>query len=350
MEYIIEALNILHPGKRKDKEGKPHQEDSIYPADAHPSANDRLFVICDGMGGHDAGEIASSTVCRAIGEYITGRCDINGETFSPEILHDALDTAFDALDSHDTGAALKMGTTMAMLKLYDKGAIVAHIGDTRVYHIRPGDGRHSHTRVLHRTFDHSLVFEMIKANIMTEEDARVSPHRNVITKALQPHLDHRPEPDITKITDIRPGDYFYVCSDGMIENMDIPELEKIFSTDDIVLIHQTLLEQTRDNDDNHSAFIVHIKSVTGDEADLSDAFDAVSLPPSVTPASADARIDNTGDETDATSSLSHDNQEESDDTDTKAHGSRRRRIAITLTAVIISILAILACLAGYLQL
>lgn len=349
MEYIIEALNILHPGKRKDKDGKPHQEDFIYPADAHPSASDRLFVICDGMGGHDAGEIASSTVCRAIGEYITGRCDIKGEHFSPGILHDAIDTAFDALDSHDTGAALKMGTTMAMLKLYDKGAIVAHIGDSRVYHIRPGAGRNAHAKVLHRTFDHSLVFEMIKANVMTEEEARVSPHRNVITKALQPHLDHRPEPDITKITDILPGDYFYVCSDGMIENMDIPELESIFSTDDIEHIHQTLLDQTRDNDDNHSAFIVHIKSVTGtvDEADLSDAFDAVSQPPSVIPPPADADTDK---ETSADSTHSDDIQDESDDTANTSHRSRHRRTVITLIAIVISILAILACLAGYLQL
>ncbi len=348
MEYIIEALNISHPGKRKDKDGKPHQEDSIYPAEAHPSASDRLFLICDGMGGHDAGEVASSTVCRAIGEYITGRCDTEGEDFSPEILHDAIDSAFDALDSHDTGAAMKMGTTMAMLKLYDKGAVIAHIGDSRVYHIRPGDDDDTPAKVLHRTFDHSLVFEMIQANVMTEEEARLSPHRNVITKAMQPHLEHRPEPDITKITDIRPGDYFYVCSDGMIENMDIPEIERIFAGNDIEQIHQTLLDETSDNDDNHSAFIIHIKSVTGtgDEADLYDAFDAVSQTPSVIPPPADAHTDK---ETSADSTHSEDILDESDDTVNTSHGSRHRRTVITLIAIVISILAILACLAGYLQ-
>lgn len=287
MEYIIEVKYIMHPGKRKDKYGNPHQEDAIFPAEEQIKASDRLFVLCDGMGGHDSGEVASATVCQAIGSYITSHCDPSGD-FTPEDLSKAMDSAFDALDAVDNGASMKMGTTMTLLKLYDRGAVVAHIGDSRVYHIRQGDKPES-TSVLHRTADHSLVFEMINAGIISEIDARRSPHRNVITRALQPHLESRPKPDITIIRDIRPGDYFYVCSDGMIENMDYPELMEIFSkhsgsSDEIERIRQTLLDLTEENDDNHSAFIVHIIDVKTDGAEAThDEFDTVALSPTPTP-------------------------------------------------------------------
>lgn len=285
MKYIIQVRYIMHPGKRKDKSGNSHQEDSIYPSDKQLNDSDRFFVLCDGMGGHDAGEVASQTVCQAIGEYITSHCDPQGD-FSRDILEKSIDYAFDALDAVDTGATQKMGTTMALLKLYNKGAVVAHIGDSRVYHIRPGNDKES-TQVLHRTCDHSLVFDMIKAGIMTEEDARNSPHKNVITKALQPHLDSRPKPDITKIKDIQAGDYFYICSDGMIENMDSEELRIIFAKDphnDIDHIRETLLNLTEENRDNHSAFIVYIESVnTIDGENLTDNFEDTCPAPSVTP-------------------------------------------------------------------
>lgn len=284
MEFSIEVIHLMHPGKRKDPAGNPHQEDSIFPEAEKLNHSDRFFVVCDGMGGHDSGEVASDTVCRAMGDYITSECDAQGD-FSHKDLNNAIDAAFRALDAADTGAARKMGTTMAMLKLYDKGAIVAHIGDSRVYHIRPQEN-HDTAEVLHRTYDHSLVFNMVKAGIMTEEEARTSPHKNVITKALQPHLEHQPKPDITKITDIRPGDFFYLCSDGMLENMDSPELGEIFSKegDDLTRLRDTLLDLTEENHDNHTAIIVHILSVEKPEdEDLSDDFDKFTSKPEETP-------------------------------------------------------------------
>lgn len=351
MEYNIEVLNIMHPGKRKDKDGNPHQEDAIFPAEEQLKDSDRLFVLCDGMGGHDSGEVASATVCQAIGSYITAHCPQGN--FTPENLDGAIEAAFDALDDVDTGASLKMGTTMVMLMLYNKGAVVAHIGDSRVYHIRPGDDGKS-AKVLHRTADHSLVFEMINAGIMTEEDARRSPHRNVITKALQPHLESRPRPDITKIKDIRPGDFFYVCSDGMIENMDIPELEEIFASGDIRLIRQTLLALTEENDDNHAAFIIRIKSVesTGNEKDLTDDFDDISLPPSVLPSS--AGTDSGADTPDYKRTIlltpRHESEErEFENHDTASRDKRNRQLIIKIIAAITTILAILACLAALLN-
>ena len=67
MEYRIKALSIYEFGQRKDGQGNPHQEDWLYPAHGQADdESDRTFILCDGMGGHDAGEVASSTVCEAI--------------------------------------------------------------------------------------------------------------------------------------------------------------------------------------------------------------------------------------------------------------------------------------------
>ena len=70
MKYVIDAYSIWEFGKRKDAEGNPHQEDSLYPAHGSLSDADRTFILCDGMGGHDAGEMASATVCEAMSRSV----------------------------------------------------------------------------------------------------------------------------------------------------------------------------------------------------------------------------------------------------------------------------------------
>ena len=102
MEYKINALSIYEYGKRTDKEGNPHQEDWLYPA--HGDADnerDRLFILCDGMGGHEAGEVASRAVCEAMSGCIVEAME-RGEEFSEGLLNDALAAAYDLLDERDT--------------------------------------------------------------------------------------------------------------------------------------------------------------------------------------------------------------------------------------------------------
>ena len=76
MEYKIKALSIYECGQRKDKDGNPHQEDWIYPGHGQADSDrDRMFILCDGMGGHDAGEVASSTVCEAMSATVNDALD-----------------------------------------------------------------------------------------------------------------------------------------------------------------------------------------------------------------------------------------------------------------------------------
>ena len=255
-------------GQRKDSSGLPHQEDSIYPAEGNLSDKDRLFILCDGMGGHDAGEVASATVCDAMSRSILNDGHDEEGVFIEADFANALAAAFEALDEKDTYAAKKMGTTLTLLKFHNKGAFIAHIGDSRVYHIRPGETGKD-TLVLHETSDHSLVNDLIKVGELTREEAKSAGQKNVITRAIQPHLDSRPKAEIFETSDIKSGDYFYMCSDGMLEQSEMDNgtsLRNIFSNEGGSVENKVkiLRSVTEGNNDNHSAFIIHIEHVYDD--------------------------------------------------------------------------------------
>lgn len=257
MKYIIKAYNILELGQRTN------QEDSIFPALGEVRDSDRLFILCDGMGGHESGEVASSTVCGAMSRYILQNCpDPEGE-FSDEMFGRSLAFALDELDKKDTGAQKKMGTTMTFLKLHNKGCTIAHIGDSRVYHIRPGQTPQE-TRILHQTSDHSLVNDLVKLGEITAEEAKYSKQKNVITRAMQPCMERRPKADIYHTHDIKAGDYFFMCSDGILEDWDDDNVKYTFCNkggrSDNEKI-EMLVKATSMHKDNHSAIIIHVMKV-----------------------------------------------------------------------------------------
>lgn len=268
MKFKLKAYSILEYGQRKDAFGNPHQEDCIFPPPGSTGQDSRLFILCDGMGGHDAGEVASATVCEAMSRAVGIGAHDDSESFTRQDFESALEAAYDALDSKDNGAEKKMGTTMTFLKLHREGAFIAHIGDSRVYHIRPGKTGDD-TEILSVTEDHSLVNDLIKIGELTREEARLSKQKNVITRAMQPGMERRCNADILTTSDIRPGDYFYMCSDGMLEQPDMENgesLKNIFSDEGGPAENKVniLRSVTADNRDNHSAIVVYISDVSDD--------------------------------------------------------------------------------------
>lgn len=267
MKYNLRIYSIWEYGQRKDAEGNPHQEDCVYPLPKDIKDTDRTFILCDGMGGHDAGEVASATVCEAMAESIRNDGHDADGVFSDNDLQNALSDAFKALDEKDSGAVKKMGTTMTFLKFHNDGVTIAHIGDSRIYHIRPGKTGQD-TEILFQTEDHSLINDLIKVGELTKEEARHSHQKNIITRAIQPHLERKPQADIYHTSDIKAGDYFYMCSDGMLEQSDMEDgttLCNIFSKEggpDMQKV-DILRDVTEDNHDNHTAFIIRVEKVEG---------------------------------------------------------------------------------------
>lgn len=256
MKFSIQPYSIYELGKRE------RQEDSIYPSHGAATNKDRLFILCDGMGGHSAGDVASATVCEALSCVIIAQQSGSGDAFAEEDFRLALAQAYDVLDTKDNGAAKKMGTTLTFLKFHSKGAMIAHIGDSRVYHIRPGKTPET-TKILFQTLDHSLVNDLVKVGELTPEEAKTSSQRNIITRAMQPLMSRRSKADIYNTSDIQTGDYFMLCSDGILEQMDDADIQEIFS-DKIATPEEkvkTIIAATQNNSDNHSAYLIQVVGV-----------------------------------------------------------------------------------------
>ena len=244
----------LHPPLSIHEIGqRDNQEDAIAQWDNH------LFVLCDGMGGHEKGEVASQTVCQSLTTWFEK--NVNPEdSFTDDQLREAIEYAYQALDQYTDDSLRQMGTTLTLLYIGNNGVIAAHMGDSRIYHIRPDVG------MLYQSRDHSLVFDLFQAGEITYEEMATYPQKNIVTRAMTPGEDNRMRPDIIHISDIQPEDYFYMCSDGMLEQMDNDQLVALLTSQlSDEEKRNKLIEPTKGNQDNHSAWIIHVKDVIKEE-------------------------------------------------------------------------------------
>lgn len=244
---------------------KSNQEDCIYPA--HLSSSDSVFILCDGMGGHERGEVAASTVAETMGAELAEAAR-NGTYIDPTVFCRSLGTAYDALDRLPVDdPKRKPGTTLTCLCLNRESYLAAHIGDSRIYHVRPSlfDPVSSELGIIYRSEDHSLVRQLVRAGQITEEEARTHPRRNVITRAMQPQLATRFNATVLESDDILPGDYFFLCSDGVLEQLSDRRLCEILAEPgltDAERLDAILAECDRGTNDNHTCILVPIEDVT----------------------------------------------------------------------------------------
>lgn len=245
---LYPPLSIHEIGQRTN------QEDTIAQWD------NRLFVLCDGMGGHEKGEVASQTVCQSLVKWFEN--NIKDDTFSDDQFLAALEQAYSELDTFDNASLRKMGTTLTLLYIHSAGITAAHMGDSRIYHIRPNLG------ILYQSRDHSLVFDLFQSGEISYDEMKSFVQKNIVTRAMTPGEDNRMRPDIIHITDIQPGDYFYMCTDGMLEQMNNNELVALLSSDiSDENKRQHLIAATANNQDNHSAWLIHVKDVIREDVD-----------------------------------------------------------------------------------
>lgn len=172
-----------------------------------------LFMVADGMGAHAVGELASKMACDNIPHNYTKS--------KSGIPSDAITKAYREVGSliHSRASANKdfqgMGTTCSTLLLLPDGALIAHVGDSRVYRVRQG-------RIDQLSFDHSLVWELVRRNHLSPEHANLAVPKNVITRSLGP--DPNVEVDIEGPLAVEPGDVYLLCSDGLSGPVNDPEL------------------------------------------------------------------------------------------------------------------------------
>lgn len=179
-----------------------------------------LFVVCDGMGGGPAGGNASMLAVQSIVMNVQKKPQ--GQN-PKDVLYNAIveTNAFLRKNVKEHLELMGMGTTCVAVLVTQNKAIIGHVGDSRLYHLRSG-------KLLFRTADHSLVGEMVRKGELTEEDARRASNSNVITRSLGLRESVEPEMDII---DIKPYDRIVLCTDGVWGMMSEEELVQAFSRD-----------------------------------------------------------------------------------------------------------------------
>lgn len=253
----INAMNITlaQPYAITDKGKRSNNEDAIFPPPESDFQNQKLFIVCDGVGGAEKGEIASNLACESINSYFKAFSSTR-EAIDKSFVQKAIEyteTRFeDYISNHPE--ATGMATTLTLAYLGKSQITIAHIGDSRIYHIREG-------QIIHKTEDHSLVNYLVKTGQLTPEEALAFPKKNIILRAIQG--SHNPaEVDVAILTNIMPGDYLFLCTDGVLEKIDDEKLMGIFKKGGSnccaikEMISDICAEKSRDN---YSFYIIPIQ-------------------------------------------------------------------------------------------
>lgn len=254
LEAALEMVALSDSGMVRS-----HNEDSIGTL---PERG--LAILADGMGGYNAGEVASGIAVSLIAaEMKQSLADQNpaqvdqatGRTAAERLLREQVERAnasvYQAAQSQPQYSG--MGTTLVVALFFDNRVAVAHIGDSRAYRLR-GD------ELTQITKDHSLLQEQIDSGMITKEEARLSTHKNLVTRALG--IDPQVEPEI-HIHDAKPEDIYLLCSDGLNDMVEDEEIRLTLLTlrANLPLAARQLIQLANDNGgrDNVSVVLVRVR-------------------------------------------------------------------------------------------
>ncbi|OQY45138.1 MAG: hypothetical protein B6242_11220 [Anaerolineaceae bacterium 4572_78] len=226
MTDIIDFFGDSHQGSRGNNEDSfwPNLQDDVsHPQDKIDSKG-FLYVVADGVGGHQAGERASQQAIELVTDlYYNDDSNTDIATSLRKAIENTNDQIFD--DSQNDPDLVGMATTITAIVLHkvntgEYNAVIANVGDSRTYLIRQSE-------IQQLTRDHTWVEEQVQAGILTPEEARIHPQRNIVTRSLggYPTTDV----DIFKLVPVEPYDTIMLCSDGLNAVMEDYEIADLVS-------------------------------------------------------------------------------------------------------------------------
>lgn len=226
-------------------------QDFVFTSETPVGNLPNLFVVADGMGGHKAGDFASSYAVEVL--LSTIREDENSNPV--KIIRAAIETANTQLlrEASDNEAMSGMGTTMVLVTIVGHYAYVANVGDSRLYLI-------DENKILQITKDHSLVEEMVRMGEISRDDARNHPDKNIITRALGAGRDVDVDFFDVRLT---PGDILLLCSDGlsnMVPDEDIRQV--ILTSETLEEAGRRLVSMANDNGGRDNIAVVLVEPET----------------------------------------------------------------------------------------
>lgn len=258
---ITQALQIVsktHPGMVR-----AHNEDSVS-----VDAGAGLVVLADGMGGYNAGEVASGIAISVTTTEIARRLQFesaaakhattkedNAVVLLRNNIQKANSSIYHASQSQPQYAG--MGTTIVAALFYDNQVAIAHIGDSRLYRLRAG-------KLIAMTRDHSLLQEQIDSGLISLEDARHSKNKNLVTRAVG--IDPSVDPEI-HVYPVQIGDIYLLCSDGLNDMVEDEDIESALYAmqGNLPLAAEQLIEMANDNGGRDNVSVILVK-ITADFA------------------------------------------------------------------------------------
>jgi serine/threonine protein phosphatase PrpC len=254
----LQTASLTDAGRVRD-----HNEDCI---ESRPGIG--LFVLADGMGGYNAGEVASGMATSLIADGMNdawaprdvdrmGRED--AKAHAERLLLEQIGRANSAIftTSQNNPECAGMGTTLVVCHFYDNFVAVAHIGDSRLYRLR-GEVMEQVTR------DHSLLQEQLDSGLITPDEAKMSQNKNLVTRALG--IDPVVDPEV-HVHETQPEDLYLLCSDGLSDMVEDEEIRLTLITlkSNPTLTVQQLVQAANDNGgrDNISAVLVRVAQPFG---------------------------------------------------------------------------------------
>lgn len=199
--------------------GRKNIEDALYPKQATQTS---VFVVCDGVGGSNYGEVASEVAAKTFQQLLHQSKKSNKESKFTTLLHKSLVNFKDEIEKfvEENPSANGTSTTLTLVSFGKNEAQIAWCGDSRIYQIRNG-------KIIYKTKDHSLVQEMIDQGIITEKEAINHPKKNVITRSLNQQT--KPIDITTHQLKIKTGDWVLQCTDGLLEQVTEKHLEEFLT-------------------------------------------------------------------------------------------------------------------------
>ena len=240
---MLEVFYITDTGIQRSK-----NEDYVFISEEPVGNLPNLFIVADGMGGHNAGEFASSYGVETFIENI--KKNTNDKPIT--IICDSIKAANISLieKTLDAEELKGMGTTFVVSTLYGNHLYVANIGDSRLYIIDD--------TIRQVTKDHSLVEEMAQDGKITNEEARNHPNKNIITRAMG--ISPKVVPDVFEVS-LEKGDIILMCSDGLTNMLDDKEIMNIVigNTDRLDFAIETLVDRANEEGGKDNISIIIVK-------------------------------------------------------------------------------------------
>lgn len=210
----------------------------------------KIFVVADGMGGHNAGEIASRLACESVVKVLSQKIKSGHFSWNQEI-DGILDYANESILNYvkDNPNCKGMGTTLVLAYMEEQIVYLINIGDSRCYGVKD-------QKMIQLTKDHSLVAELVKMGSITQEEALTHPDRNVITSALGVSKQYEVYKSAFSIKDF---EQFLICTDGLTNMVDLESIQDVITNEVFDTVPERLVTLANQNGGKDNITVVCIE-------------------------------------------------------------------------------------------